>query len=1582
MNDGGHGIAKFRPFKIKGVSSMRWPLIALAAVFVLVAGGLSPMLALAQTPPDHYDADGDGLIEIDSLTQLNAVRWDLDGNGAADNASNDADYAAAFPVAENGSVCPAETDCAGYELTANLDFDENNDGEITEADAAYWNNGAGWLPIGRQGVTALNDGSTSPRDARLFHVTFDGNGHTIANLFADRSTKNTQGLFSVLGTGAEVRNLGLPGVDVTADRYAGGLAGWSQMETSITASWATGKVVGTYDTGGLIGETFGSATRCWAAVDVTGGLHAGGLVGENEISGSITDSYATGKVVGTYDVGGLVGFNAAEFGGERKGVIIRSYATGSVSGDEDVGGLVGANDGTIKSSYAMSTVSGNTNVGGLVGDNELFTAHGDTIEGTIQGSYAVGTVSGDSHVGGVVGYNSGRTISGYYYDSDVFGRVREGGKSTAELTAPTGYTGIYAGWNLDLDNADGDDDDSTGGDDPWHFGTASQYPVLKADFNGDGTATWQEFGYQVRERPILTARVAGPRVFLRWNPADASHWENPPIIAYALYRNGQKVAGYDGSSTSYTDTGLTVGQTYTYHVATLLNGVEARRSNRAAATPESAPNNHDVDGDGLIEINSLAKLNAVRWDLDGDGMPAEGNETDYAVAFPVAEDGAVCPAGTTCAGYELTANLDFDENGDEEITAADATYWNEGRGWEPIGVQADPFIGIFEGNDHTIANLFIDRMDIEFWEGFFLSFTNQALFYELGSAGEIRNLGMTDVDVAGGDYAAGLVGWSNGTISGCYVTGKVAGTYDTGGLTGENWHVIRGSYADVTVSGGKHAGGLTGENEHSGKIFNSYATGAVSGKEDTGGLVGYTEPGSSIIGSYATGAVNGESRSGGLVGHNNGATISASYATGSVTGLVGYSGGLVGLNDGTVTASYATGAASAQGSVGGLAGRNGGSITASYATGTAIKAVGDRQLGKSGLVDVNLNGTITASYHDSETSGHSAGSYGKTSAELQTPRGYTGIYSAWNVDLDGDSTPDNPWDFGTDQQYPALKVDFNGDNAATWQEFGYQSRLTATASGTQIELSWNGMTPSPTMTASSIAYVLYRDGVKVADYDGSSTSYTDTGLTLGQTYTYQVATLLNGDETQRSNQVTLEAAESDPDRDALTAVYDATGGANWTYNKNWLSAEPLGRWGGVTTNDEGRVIALDLPNNNLRGSLPEEISDLSELQVLMIRENRGLSGPLPLSMAGMSSLTHLYADLTQVCAPDDAAVQEWLDGLTKVRIEDCPDDRDRAVLIEFYNATNGPDWTSSDNWLSDKPLHEWAGVKTNHLGRVTRLTLHERNLNGTIPESFGNLTELRQPYLYDNDLKGPLPASIGNLTELWIATLGGNEFTGPLPEGLGNLTNLEELRLQNNRLTGSLPASLGNLKKLELLYLHRQVDENGNGGLTGSIPASMGSMTSLQELVLDRNNLSGSIPVDLGNLSNLRRFAANRNQLTGAIPTQLGNLRQLQVLGLANNDLSGTLPSELGNLKHLERLSLHDNEQLTGSLPSGIEGLSKLYRLAISNTGLSGTLPSNLTNLGAMRQLFFDGTGLCAPTDNAFQNWLNGISEKRGNNCR
>ena len=66
----------------------------------------------------------------------------------------------------------------------------------------------------------------------------------------------------------------------------------------------------------------------------------------------------------------------------------------------------------------------------------------------------------------------------------------------------------------------------------------------------------------------------------------------------------------------------------------------------------------------------------------------------------------------------------------------------------------------------------------------------------------------------------------------------------------------------------------------------------------------------------------------------------------------------------------------------------------------------------------------------------------------------------------------------------------------------------------------------------------------------------------------------------------------------LTVLYEATGGANWKANTNWLSAAPLDEWYGVTTDEEGRVLRLNLDQNELTGSIPVELAQLEYLTVL------------------------------------------------------------------------------------------------------------------------------------------------------------------------------------------------------------------------------------------------------------------------------------------------------------------------------------------------------------------------------------------------
>ena len=221
---------------------------------------------------------------------------------------------------------------------------------------------------------------------------------------------------------------------------------------------------------------------------------------------------------------------------------------------------------------------------------------------------------------------------------------------------------------------------------------------------------------------------------------------------------------------------------------------------------------------------------------------------------------------------------------------------------------------------------------------------------------------------------------------------------------------------------------------------------------------------------------------------------------------------------------------------------------------------------------------------------------------------------------------------------------------------------------------------------------------------------------------------------------------------------------------------------------------------------------------------------------------------------------------------------DRAVLEEFYDATNGANWSSSTNWGSSRPLGEWYGVVTNPNGRVTQLSLEDNQLSGSIPSSLGNLSNLEYLSLAVNQLSGSIPSSLGNLSNLEYLALAVNPLSGSIPSSLGNLSNLVNLHLTFNQLSGSIPSNLGNLSNLEYLDLW----ENQ---LSGSIPSSLGNLSNLEALDLSFNQLTGSIPSSLGNLSNLEKLWLRENQLSGSIPISLGNLSNLQVLSLsAGND--------------------------------------------------------------------------------------------------
>ena len=315
------------------------------------------------------------------------------------------------------------------------------------------------------------------------------------------------------------------------------------------------------------------------------------------------------------------------------------------------------------------------------------------------------------------------------------------------------------------------------------------------------------------------------------------------------------------------------------------------------------------------------------------------------------------------------------------------------------------------------------------------------------------------------------------------------------------------------------------------------------------------------------------------------------------------------------------------------------------------------------------------------------------------------------------------------------------------------------------------------------------------------------------------------------------------DRAVLAVLYGGTGGPNWTTRTNWLSEAPLNEWHGVTADVDGRVTALNLQYNNLRGPLPPELGRMDRLELLNLHGN-GLTGNIPPEIGQL----------------------------------------DKLVLLNISNN------------LLDGSISPDLG----RLDALTSLRLDINQLVGAIPSDLGQLIELTVLKLDFNQLIGAIPPELGQLHELTELSLSGNLLTGPIPADLGQLNELTVLNVSFNLLSGTIPSELGQLANLRHLVIFATQ-------LTGAIPPEIGQLRELTELNLDSNLLTGSIPPILGQLDKLTELNLDSNQLTGVIPPELGQLEELVVLSLAANQLTGPVPPELGNLVNLKTLSLTGN---------------------------------------------------------------------------
>ncbi|KAJ4822385.1 hypothetical protein Tsubulata_008921, partial [Turnera subulata] len=374
-------------------------------------------------------------------------------------------------------------------------------------------------------------------------------------------------------------------------------------------------------------------------------------------------------------------------------------------------------------------------------------------------------------------------------------------------------------------------------------------------------------------------------------------------------------------------------------------------------------------------------------------------------------------------------------------------------------------------------------------------------------------------------------------------------------------------------------------------------------------------------------------------------------------------------------------------------------------------------------------------------------------------------------------------------------------------------------------------------------------------------------------------------------------------------------------------------WHGVDCNSFGRVAYIDLSNRGLTGTLPFELSNLTQLVLLSLASNN-ISGDLS-PLANLSNLETLELDYNKFTY----IPYSFFQGL---------------IGLKYFSISHNPSLAS---WSLPVTLAE--------RGHLSSFTADYANLIGPIPEIFDSLPYLKTLWVGSNSLEGPLPKSLANsviqdlglndqgkglsgaidviasmtlLTKVWLA---GNKFTGPIPD-LSDCKDISDLQLQFNQLTGVVPASLVSLPKLLYVSL-------ANNKLQGPAPVYPSNVQMRND---SANNFCAEdgVPCDV-QVTTMLQVAGALGYPVLLSDNWLGNdacnwtfiacdtqQRQIITVNLSGQHLAGTISPEFANLTYLKNLYLNDNN-LTGKIPDGLTSLKQLENFDFSNNNLSGKVP-------------------------------------------
>lgn len=388
---------------------------------------------------------------------------------------------------------------------------------------------------------------------------------------------------------------------------------------------------------------------------------------------------------------------------------------------------------------------------------------------------------------------------------------------------------------------------------------------------------------------------------------------------------------------------------------------------------------------------------------------------------------------------------------------------------------------------------------------------------------------------------------------------------------------------------------------------------------------------------------------------------------------------------------------------------------------------------------------------------------------------------------------------------------------------------------------------------------------------------------------------------------------------------------------DWSDPNPC-QWQQVQCSRDNRVTRIQVGNQNLKGSLPQTLNNLTELQVLEFQKNQ-LTGPLP-SLAGLTQLQNLLlSDNKFSSIPSD-----FFDGMTSLQHVyldynafaswSIPDSLKSASTLQVFSATSAnitgkiPDFLGGDTFAGLTTLHLAfnsleGGLPNSFSGSsIQSLWLNGQNsrskLNGTL-DVLQNMTQLTEAWLHQNQFSGPLPDFSG-LNELQNLSVRDNSLTGPVPESLLGLQSLKVVNLTNNLLQGPTP-SFDKSVAVDISGINSFCLPNPGVACDDRVNTLLEIAKSVDYPHIFADNWKGNDPcsswlgITCSSSGNITVINFQRMGLTGSISPKFSSITSLQRLILANNNLSGTIPDELKDLPNLIEIDLSNN-QLYGRVPN------------------------------------------------------------------